>query len=321
MLQKKREHPLEKVQLHPNNKHRARYNFKELIASLPALAPFVHINPYKDESIDFFNPEAVKMLNKALLKHFYDINYWDIPQGYLCPPIPGRADYIHHIASLLGSKNNGNIPTGNKIKCLDIGVGANCVYPIIGTKEYAWSFVGTDIDAASIENAGQIIEQNACLKNNVELKLHKKSNGFFNGVINEKELFDLVICNPPYHSSLEEAQAGMQRKLNNLHQQRVAKPISNFGGKNSELWCKGGEERFVRDLIFQSEHVANYCFWFSSVISKHEHLKNIYEALSNVPVFEYKTIEMSQGNKTSRIVAWTYLTPEQQEKWIETRWK
>ena len=147
MSAKKNEPFKEKPQLHPRNKHRGRYDFEKLTESNPELAPYVKLNPHNDLSIDFFNPDAVKMLNKALLKQYYDIANWDIPSHYLCPPIPGRADYIHHIADLLGSCNKGNIPSGNKIKCLDIGVGANCIYPLIGNKEYGWSFIGCDIDA------------------------------------------------------------------------------------------------------------------------------------------------------------------------------
>ena len=171
MVPKKKEHHLKKIGLHPRNKHQGRYDFKELISSCPELAPFVRLNNYNDESIDFSNAKAVMMLNKALLKHFYKIDYWNIPEGYLCPPIPGRADYIHHIADLLASSNNGKIPTGSQIKCLDIGVGANCIYPIIGNKEYGWSFVGSDIDPVSIQSANEIIENNASLKGNVTLRL------------------------------------------------------------------------------------------------------------------------------------------------------
>jgi 23S rRNA (adenine1618-N6)-methyltransferase len=40
-----------------------------------------------------------------------------------------------------------------------IGIGANCIYPIIGNAEY-WSFVGTDIDEKAIENCSTIIEAN-----------------------------------------------------------------------------------------------------------------------------------------------------------------
>ena len=138
------------------------------------------------------------MLNKALLKHYYDIGKWNIPDNYLCPPIPGRADYIHHIADLLGSKNNNKIPTGNKIICLDIGVGANCVYPII--------------------------ELNPVLKGEIKLKLQQNPKDIFYGVIKKAE------------------------------------------------------------------------------------------------AVEVETIPMGQGNKKSRIIAWTFLTRGQQKIWMDTRW-
>lgn len=130
MLQKKKEHQKVKSKLHPRNKNRERYDFNQLIRSSPELEAFVKPNIYGDESVDFSNPKAVKALNKALLVHHYGLNYWDIPTAYLCPPIPGRADYIHHIAGFLGKNNLGKIPEGAKIKCLDIGMGASCIYPI-----------------------------------------------------------------------------------------------------------------------------------------------------------------------------------------------
>ena len=320
MLHPKREHPKEKTRLHPRNKHRERYDFKQLIESCPELAQFVKLNIYDDESIDFANPEAVKMLNKALLKRYYDIDNWDIPENYLCPPIPGRADYIHHIADLLGSSNYGKIPTGEKIKCLDIGVGANCVYPIIGNKEYGWSFVGSEIDPIAIEAANNIITSNPVLNGKIELRLQNQPNDIFFGIIQQDEFFDLSVCNPPFHASLAEAQSGTLRKLNNLNPDKTTEPIKNFGGQNTELWCKGGEERFVRDMIRQSKLFSSSCFWYSTSISKQSHLKTIYEALENAEAVDVKTIPMGQGNKSGRIVAWTFLTPEAQKEWINKRW-
>jgi len=277
MLQKK-EHPKQKSELHPKNKHRERYDFEKLIKSCPELAQYVKLNIYNDQSIDFFNPEAVKMLNKALLMHFYDIKYWDIPQNYLCPPIPGRADYIHNIADLLYTCNNGKIPIGSKIKCLDIGVGANCIYPIIGNKEYAWSFIGSDIDTVSIDSANKIIELNPFLKGKIEIRLQKNPKDIFYGIIKKDELFDVTICNPPFHESLAEAQSGTIRKLNNLTKNNNNKAILNFGGQSNELWCKGGEKKFVQNMVRQSKQFANSCFWFSSLVSKELNLNSIYNS-------------------------------------------
>jgi 23S rRNA (adenine1618-N6)-methyltransferase len=321
MIKKKKEHPAEKIKLHPRNRHRHRYDFKQLINSCPELAPFVKLNNYNDESIDFFDPTAVKMLNKALLMDFYGVRNWDIPQNYLCPPIPGRADYIHYMADLLGSRNNGEIPTGKKIKCLDIGVGANCVYPIIGNKEYGWSFIGSDIDPVSIESAAKIIESNPFLKDSVELRLQNNTEDIYKGIIHTNELIDLSVCNPPFHASLSEARSGTLRKLSNLRSKKVTTPALNFGGQNNELWCKGGEQEFVRVMISQSKIFAASCFWFSTSISKQANLKNAYKTLGNVGAVEVKTIPMGQGNKAGRIVAWTFLSKEQQENWKNSRWK
>ena len=206
MPDKKKVHPVEKVVLHPKNRHRERYDFAKLITTCPELAKYVKPNAFGDVSIDFANPKAVKWLNKALLKQYYSVEYWDIPTGYLCPPIPGRADYIHHIAELMGSSNNGVIPIGHKIKCMDIGVGASCVYPIIGNKEYGWSFIGSDIDAVALTSAGKIITNNHFLQRNIELRMQENPKDIFHFIMERSEPIDVAICNPPFHASLAEAQ-------------------------------------------------------------------------------------------------------------------
>ena len=311
----------EKVNLHPRNRHREHYDFKALIQSCPPLAPFVSLNKYHDESIDFANPDAVKMLNKALLKHFYDIDFWDIPPKFLCPPIPGRADYIHHVADLLAATNDGEIPTGLHIKCLDIGVGANCVYPIIGHKEYGWSFVGSDIDRISIASANKIIAANSTLKSSVEARLQPNPNHIFRGIMHAEELFDVSISNPPFHASLAEANSAALRKLSNLSNQKITKPTLNFGGHNRELWTEGGEEKFVAKMIRESRQYRFSCLWFSTMISKQSSLKSVYAALKLAQAVEVKTIPMGQGNKISRLVAWTFLSKEEQKSWQTLRFK
>jgi len=317
----KKEHPIEKTVLHPRNKHRERYDFKQLIVTCPELSKYVKVNTYGDESIDFANPKAVKWLNKALLKQYYSVDYWDIPTGYLCPPIPGRADYIHYAADLLGSSNNNEkIPTGFKIRCMDIGVGASCVFPIIGVKEYGWTFIGSETDVVAIESASKIVSYNASLVRNVDLRLQENTKDIFHGIMERNEPIDITICNPPFHASQEEAQAGTLRKLSSLNHKKITTPTLNFGGQNNELWCDGGEERFVRDMIRQSKQFGSNCFWFTTQISKQAHLQGVYEALKHAGALEVKTISMGQGTKVSRIVAWTFLKKDQQNGWITTRW-
>lgn len=314
----------EKSELHPRSKHRSRYDFNKLINCSPSLKQFVAENKYGDESIDFFDPNAVKELNLAILKFNYGISNWDIPKNYLCPPIPGRADYIHYIADLLGSsckEGRKRVPIGRSITCFDIGVGANCIYPIIGNSEYGWSFVGTEIDKTAVNSAKSIVSSNDNIRESIEIREQDNSNDMFYGVVKRDELIDVSICNPPFHASPEEARAGNRRKLSNLKNRRVTKTNLNFGGQNSELWCRGGEERFVRDMIYESRHFAKSVLWFTSLISKQSNLKETFRTLNDAGAQQVNTIEMGQGHKLSRVVAWTFQSKVEHEEWAERRWR
>jgi 23S rRNA (adenine1618-N6)-methyltransferase len=312
-----------KGQLHPRNRHQGRYDFPALIASSPELAAFVIINPYGKQSIDFANPAAVKVFNRALLKQHYGIAHWDIPADYLCPPIPGRADYLHYLADLLASCNGGEIPRGARVRALDIGVGANCIYPLLGHREYAWQFLGTDIAASAIASAKAIVQSNPGLGAAIELRQQVDATHILQGLLHTDERFDLSLCNPPFHASAEEASSGSKRKWRNLGKLDPKRklPVLNFGGQAAELWCQGGEAAFVSRLIQESAQVPEQVLWFSTLISKASNLPGVYSALKQAGAREVRTVEMAQGQKQSRFVAWTYLTPEQQQSWRQTRWQ
>ncbi len=311
----------EKTALHPRNKHRGRYDFDQLMQANPALASFVKLNAYNDASIDFANPHAVKALNGALLKHFYNISQWDIPAQYLCPPIPGRADYLHYIADLLASTNGGVIPQGDSVRVLDIGVGANAIYPLIGHREYGWRFVGADIDPVALKNAQHVFESNIDLSASIELRLQPIASAIFKGIVGLDDQFDLTICNPPFHASLHEASAGTQRKWQNLNKNSASykEEVLNFGGQAAELYCAGGEESFVNRMVSESKQIATQCLWFSTLISKAASLPSVYRALKNVNALQVKTIDMAQGQKKSRVVAWTFLNTSQQRAWFSVK--
>ena len=279
----------EKKGFHSRNKHRFGYDFTELINSNSSLKQFVSVNKYGNESIDFSNPEAIKTLNTSLLKSNYNIEYWDIPDGFLCPPIPGRAEYIHHVADVL-SDVYGEIPTGKKIKILDVGVGANCIYPIIGTAEYGWHFVGSEIDKQAIKCADKTVKSNIGLQDLVELRMQPSKRNVFKNIINVGEIFDMTICNPPFHSSKQEATKGTLRKLKNLNNDNTQKPALNFGGVNNELWCEGGELAFITNMIYESVHFKSQSLWFSTLVSKKENLKQVYKLLKKVGVIDLKLL-------------------------------
>jgi len=310
-----------KERLHARNKNRERYDLKALTKSNPELKDYIQPNKLGVDSVDFSNAIAVKLLNKALLNHYYGIKNWEFPDENLCPPIPGRADYLHHMADVLSESNFGRMPMGKKITCLDIGVGASCIYPIIGVTEYAWNFIGSDIDPKSISSAKQIVDSNTSLKNKIECRLQKNSKDFFYGIISKEDKIDLSICNPPFHASIEDAQKGTRRKIKNLSGKNVKVPELNFSGIPNELVYDGGEYKFIQNMIRESEKFSKNCFWFSTLVSKQSNLKGILKLLDQTKANQIKTIPMGTGNKSSRIVTWTFLSKGEQREWRETRWK
>lgn len=291
---------IKKGELHPNNPHKGKYNFKILTENLPELKSFIIKNPNGEDTIDFSNSNGVILLNKALIKTYYNVDYWDIPKGFLCPPIPGRADYIHYINDLLTLAKKDNIDV------LDIGTGANCIYPIIGSQTYNWNFTGSDIDPNSIENAEKIINANENLKNKIKLKLQKDKNHIFVGIIEKNDYFHLTMCNPPFHSSLEEALKANKRKVNNLSKDnKNIKDGLNFGGQKAELWCSGGERLFLKKMAKESALFSSQVFWFSSLVANKDNIKPTIKVLEKLGA-KCKILEMSQGQKISRVLAWTY---------------
>jgi 23S rRNA (adenine1618-N6)-methyltransferase len=300
--------------LHPRNLHQGRYDFELLCKACPDLQDFLISNPKGDRSIDFSNPKAVLCLNKALLAHYYQVKFWQIPPGYLCPAVPGRADYVHYAADLL--MVNGEIPTGKRVRVLDIGTGANCIYPIIGSQTYGWYFVATDIDTVAINMARSIAQSNPGLKQLVKPLLQQDPEAIFTGVIGPQDRFDLTMCNPPFHGSLQQAEQSNARKVHNLKKsgnngksgEKAApnKPALNFGGQKSELWCEGGEIAFLKKMAEESVDFANQVNWFTSLVSKTENVAPLKKLLDRLGARQIKEVKMSQGQKISRMLAWKF---------------
>jgi 23S rRNA (adenine1618-N6)-methyltransferase len=296
--------------LHLRNLHRTGYDFSVLVQAHPTLSQFVRLNTYGDASIDFANPQAVKALNQALLKQYYGVAVWDIPKNYLCPPIPGRADYVHYLADLLAESNLNLKP--EQVRLLDIGTGANLVYPLIAANAYGWQCVGVDIDAKALRNAQQIIEANG-LQQQISLRQQAKPEAIFKGVILPGEQFTLTLCNPPFHASAAEALAGTQRKWRGLG--KKPPQALNFGGQSNELFCAGGEAAFLTTMISESRQFARQCVWFTTLVSKATNLPLVYRELKKAQAATVKMVEMAQGQKQSRFVAWTF-QPELSKKRI-----
>ncbi|WP_108869205.1 23S rRNA (adenine(1618)-N(6))-methyltransferase RlmF [Aquimarina aquimarini] len=284
--------------MHPNNIHHTSYDFLALANSHSILESFLHTNTFGNLTIDFSNPKAVLELNKAILKYHYGLNDWNIPEGYLCPAIPGRADYIHHLNDILEKEKS-----DKKVRGLDIGMGANCIYPILGVQIYDWYMVGSDISINAVTAAKNNMDSNQQLSKNIDIRHQTNNAHIFEGIINDDDYFDFTMCNPPFHTSKEEASKGTLRKLKNLGDSQNLK--LNFGGQANELWCNGGEALFLKRMIKQSVAFANQVGFFTSLVSKKEHLPKLEKQLTKLKA-QHTIIPMTQGNKKSRFILWKF---------------
>lgn len=286
--------------LHPKNIHITGYDFPKLIKVLPALAPFVSNNKYGNLSINFADALAVKMFNRALLKSDYNIDFWEFPDENLCPPIPGRVDYLHYLSDLVAS---------SKGTILDIGTGATLIYPLLGTALCNWDFVGTDIDEETLDIAEKIIQENQ-LEERIILQFQKDENHIFKGIIKEEDRFLASVCNPPFYKSAEEAAGANNRKLKGLGLKNEPNK-RNFSGNKNELWYIGGEKAFVHTYLYESSFFKENCCWFTTLVSNKDNLESMYSSLKKLGATEVKTIPMVQGNKVTRVVAWSFLTSKE----------
>ncbi len=283
--------------MHPRNIHKnSSYDFDSFIKVNKTLQEFITLNKHTNAlTIDFSNPKAVIELNKSVLIHHYGLNNWELPDGFLCPPIPSRVDYIHYVADIIAKEQE-------PIKGLDVGVGANAIYTILGTQVYNWEMVGCDINTQSIEAAQRNIDFTPNLKNKVEI-IHQTDNAnIFKGIIQQDDYFHFTMCNPPFYTSEADASKNANQKLKNLG--KGASEL-NFGGQHSELWCNGGEALFLKRMIKQSVDFKSQVGYFTSLVSRKENLTKLEKQLKKLKA-NYTIIPMEHGNKKTRLIAWSY---------------
>lgn len=308
--------------LHPRNRHQGHYDLPRLSRALPALKPHIISSADAGMTINFADPLAVKTLNSALLLQQYGIASWDVPDGYLCPAVPGRADYIHTLADLLGESHDGKIPTGTSLRGLDIGTGANVIYPLLGWVEYQWQWIGSDIDPAALNSAQRILNANPAAQQQISLRHQANPAHIFTGLVQSNEQFDFTLCNPPFHASVAAAAESNRRKRRNLTKPPTGAEQAplNFGGRHNELACVGGEAGFLERMVDESAVIANQVFWFTSLVSKAANLPALRKQLTRLGARDVRIMPMAQGQKRSRLLAWTFLDKKQRRAWRRSRW-
>ena len=166
--------------------------------------------------------------------------------------------------------------------------------------------VGTESDAKAVEIAIANMKHTKALQEKVKIRHQENKSFLFKNSIQSQEQFDFTVCNPPFHSSREEAVKGSLRKIKNLGGASDKKELSlNFEGQANELWCNGGEALFIKRLIKESILFKDQVKVFSSLVANSNNLPKIEKQLNKAKA-NYRIIPMAQGNKKSRCILWWF---------------
>lgn len=293
--------------MHPKNRYR--YNmpdFQYLVDAYPELAKYTR---KKDEdgqvSLNFKDWDACNELVKAQFLHDFGIT-WTVPKPHLVPPIANRLNYlcfIHDIMSLWSLKQNSD-RLSYEYKVLDIGCGANLVYPLLGAAYFGWSFVGCDVNTDALHIAAHNRDLNEALAPLIMLRkivrqpcqgnAEKEPKGIIGACLLD-DTFDACMCNPPFFSDMKEMGQN---------------PLTDFGGTSDEMVYPGGEECFVSEMIKDSERHKQSVSWFSTMVGKKKTLKLAKKILYSLDSNAIRTYELAQGSTHRWVIAWSFVAPK-----------
>jgi len=279
-------------------------DFNDLAARYPPLASYVRKDRTGAPHIEFSDPRALRELCYAFMWLDHNIRI-EFPLDSLIPTVPGRLEYVQWVGNLLandsdrdeGMRGKSSGRKGKKAAAvwgIDIGVGCSCIYPLLGCASYPdWNFLGTDIDARSIEYAEDNVRRNN-LEKRVILKLTTGPD-----ILPEEILpatiqnFDFVLCNPPFYSGPSDFVP-------------KATPASGINsGSTRESITAGGEVAFVLRMLEESRKLKGRVRWWTSLIGKKQSVDQLADALRAAGV-ELKIGQFRPGQTSRWAVAWRW---------------
>lgn len=302
---------LHETTMHPKNRYRyEKPNFQLLAEIYPSLSRYVvqKERVANDDALifDFKDWDACRELVKVQFKHDFGIT-WTVSKPYLIPPIANRLNYICFIHDLLLLWSpEPRTRASYEWKILDVGCGANLVYPLLGAAYFGWSFVGCDISSDALRLAVGNRDANTSIAPLIMLrKVEKQScqgahdTGGGRGIIGscvlpEDGVFDACMCNPPFFSDVNEMGQN---------------PQTDYGGTLMEMIYPGGEEKFVTEMIQDSlGHKASVA-WFSTMVGKKRTFKVAKKLLYSLGNNVIRTSELVQGVTHRWVISWSFIAP------------
>lgn len=278
--------------MHPRNIYKEKKpNFRELAVKYPEFRRHASQETSGKVTINFKEPDALRALSTALLKEDFGLDV-NIPADRLVPTIPLRLNYIHWIEDILKTTWN------DKIRGIDVGTGASCIYPLLGARMNGWKFLASEQDEKSTISARKNVEQNG-LQHLIQVENVQIDSGLKELLPENDAAYDFCMCNPPFFGSQEEADG-------EFHRDGRSKPHAASTANATESVTWGGEFCFVNRLIKDSLQLRETIRVYTSMVGKKLNLTALKDELHNHKVPKVCSTEFCQGKTMRWGLAWSF---------------
>jgi 23S rRNA (adenine1618-N6)-methyltransferase len=264
-------------------------DFLILIKEFPELKKYIikYDEKIEEFSFDWSNNDLSLLMTKSILNYYFNIKYYDIPKGFLIPPVPSRLNYLNLINELIKDIEKENIIG------VDIGTGANIIYPILGNSVCDWKFICSEINNESYNNAKLILQKNN-LEENINLIKQENKNNIFVSIINQENKYTFSMCNPPYYDYEQEIKIEDKKRDTEY----------NF----DEVYYEKGELGFFERYFEESICYKKNIFLFTILIGKKSNSEIIYDKINSynniIKLCDIKKI--MTGNNVRYIIYWSF---------------
>lgn len=283
--------------MHARNRYKDKPpDFAYLASKYPDFKQHVQPSLNGRVSLNFKDPEAVRALTCTLLREDFGLSI-DIPLERLIPAVPSRLNYIHWVEDLIGHQDSDKSTLRRGI---DIGTGASCIYPLLGSTLNGWYFLATEVDDMCFNYAKKNVEQNN-LSDLIKVVKVPQKTLLMDALKEESEIvYDFCMCNPPFFANQLEAKG-----VNSRNPRRPPPSSVNTGGV-TEIMAEGGELEFVKRIIHDSLQLKKRLRWYSCMLGKKCSLAPLKKELRIQGVPKVTYTEFCQGRTMRWALAWSF---------------
>lgn len=310
--------------------------------------------------VNWKHPGASETVARALLEADFGLSWSSCKERQcLVPAVPRSANYLAWIQDLLlvatarVEPHMANTPSANQNSILednplllDIGTGASCILPLLGSRMVppSWRFVGTDVDPIAIQHAENLVRRNGLL-GRIAVRKVKEGTYLAGALVPSVDTMPgpvISVCNPPFFSTYEPShhlpgtqeaslttdegrQGEREQHIEDIHNQPAKRrrldletsetvDVEFSGTCNEKSFAKGGEYAFFHDMLQEmlqendaGQRLRERLSWASCMFGHKASIQRALDTLDGISrPVAVSSTWLVQGKKLRWAVAWSF---------------